>query len=282
MLVDQHRHRIGVAVDGDQIGRAVSIKVATHHGLGCDSLVRNGLAPGLLFCWSPAAFLCRSLVAMKCGATGKRDRQGACDRRERPWGYNPEMTRRRTDWTADRETDRALVTACRKGDEEAWAAVWQRYGPLVKAVARRTGCDSEEARDVVQRVALVALEKLASLRDPKKLAPWLAGIARFQSLEMIRQRRPASLLNEGSAVSHPRYDDDMVRAEDLARLRQAFVQLEARCQRLLHRLMLKDPPDSYKVVARDEDLSATSIGPIRRRCMQRLGKLIEKLSRSNS
>jgi len=192
------------------------------------------------------------------------------------------MIRRKHDWDAERETDHALVTACRRGDEDAWVAVWQRYGPLVKAVARRTGCDSEEARDVVQRVALVALEKLGSLRDPKKLAPWLAGVARFQSLEMIRQRRPASLLDENTAVSHPRYDDEMVRAEDLARLRQAFAQLEGRCQRLLHRLMLKEPPDSYKDVAKDEDLSATSIGPIRRRCMKRLGKLIEKLSRSDS
>jgi len=191
------------------------------------------------------------------------------------------MSRCKHDWSADRETDYALVSACLRGDEDAWVTVWERYGPLVKSVARRTGCDSEEARDVVQRVALVALEKLESLRDPKKLAPWLAGVARLQSLEMIRQRRPAALLYEDTAVSNPRYDDEMVRAEDLGRLRQAFAQLEGRCQRLLHRLMLKEPPDSYKDVARDEDLSATSIGPIRRRCMKRLGKLIEKLSGSN-
>jgi RNA polymerase sigma factor (sigma-70 family) len=156
-----------------------------------------------------------------------------------------------------------------------------RYGPLVKSVARRTGCGSEEARDVLQRVALVALQKLESLREPKKLAPWLAGIARFQSLEMIRQRRPSGLLHEDSAVSDPRYDEEMIRTEDLARLRQAFVRLEDRCQRLLHRLMLKEPPDSYQDVARDENLSATSIGPIRLRCMKRLGKLIESLSRSD-
>ncbi len=135
---------------------------------------------------------------------------------------------------------------------------------------------------MLQRVALVALEKLDSLRDPKKLAPWLAGIARFQSFEIIRERRPAALLQEDTAVSNPRYDDEMVRTEDLARLRQAFAQLEERCQRLLQRLMLKEPPDSYQDVARDENLSATSIGPIRLRCMKRLGKLIEKLSRSGS
>ena len=190
------------------------------------------------------------------------------------------MSRRKTDWSAERARDADLVSSCLGGDEEAWVAVWQRYGPLVKSVARRTGCDSEEARDVLQRVALVALESLRRLRDPKKLGPWLAGVARLQSLEMIRQRRPASLIEETAAVDTPRYDEEMVRAEDLGRLRQAFAALEDRCQRLLTRLMLKEPPDSYAEVAADEDLSPTSIGPIRRRCMERLRKSIEMLSRS--
>jgi len=192
------------------------------------------------------------------------------------------MSHRRSDWTEARGKDRELVRACRRGDEDAWVTLWHRYGPLVKSVARRTGCDSEEARDILQRVALIALEKLDSLREEGKLGPWLAGIARFQSLELIRQRRPSSLLHEASAVSDPRYDEEMVRAEDLGRLRQAFTQLDGRCQRLLQRLMLKEPADSYSDVARDEDLSATSIGPIRRRCMQRLAKLVEALSRSGS
>jgi len=192
------------------------------------------------------------------------------------------MSRNQHEWTADREKDQELVKACRQGDEETWVTVWRRYGPLVKSVARRTGCDSEEARDVLQRVALVALQKLDGLRDPRKLASWLAGIARYQSLEMIRQRRPAALLQEDSAISNPRYDDEMVRTEDLARLRRAFAQLEERCQRLLHRLMLKEPPDSYQDVARDENLSVTSIGPIRLRCIKRLGKLVIGLSRSDS
>ena len=96
------------------------------------------------------------------------------------------------------------------------------------------------------------------------------------------ERRPSSMLHEGSAVSDPRYDEEMARAEDIGRLRQAFVQLDGRCQRLLQRLMLKEPPDSYIDVARDEDLAPTSIGPIRRRCMTRLAKFVEELSRSGS
>lgn len=184
------------------------------------------------------------------------------------------------DWSAERTRDRTLVAACLRGDEEAWSTVWQRYGPLVKAVARRTGCDAEEARDVLQRVALVALESLARLRDPGKLGPWLGGIARLQSLETIRQRRPTSALVDDHATHAAAVDDEMVKAEDLGRLRQAFSRLDERCQRLIYRLMLKEPPDSYDEVAAAEDLSPTSIGPIRRRCLNRLRKSVEALSRS--
>ena len=69
-------------------------------------------------------------------------------------------------WADKRRRDRELVEGCLRGDEGEWVEVWQRYGPLVKSVARRVGCDGEEARDVLQRVALVALQRLGQLRDP--------------------------------------------------------------------------------------------------------------------
>jgi RNA polymerase sigma factor (sigma-70 family) len=185
-------------------------------------------------------------------------------------------------WGESRALDNRLVSACLRGDEEAWVAVWQRYGPLVKAVARRAGCDSEEARDVVQRVALVALQSLGSLKNPEKLAGWLAGVARFQSFEVVRQRRPAEDLDSVGPSVDPRADDELIREQELALLQQAFGRLEDRCRRLLHRLELKEPPESYRDVASAEGLSETSIGPIRRRCMQRLRKIVEELSRPAS
>lgn len=185
-------------------------------------------------------------------------------------------------WSESRALDRRLVRSCLSGDEEAWVAVWERYGPLVKAVSRRVGCDAEEARDVVQRVALVALQNLARLENPEKLAGWLAGVARLQSLETIRQRRPAESLEGFQPAVHSRVDDDLIRDQEMAVLHRAFGRLEARCRRILHRLELKEPADSYRDVAAAEGLAETSIGPIRRRCMQRLRKLVEGVSRSAS
>ena len=114
------------------------------------------------------------------------------------------------DYAAARRRDRKLVASCLKGDEEAWVELWRLYGPVVKAVARRVGCDAEEARDVLQRVALVALQGLDGLRDPEKLGGWLAGTARYQALEVIRSRRPAEQVFPGTATFDPAPEESWV------------------------------------------------------------------------
>jgi len=185
-------------------------------------------------------------------------------------------------WVESRARDRDLVRVCLNGDEAAWTEIWLRYGSLVKAVARRNGCDDEEVREVLQRAALVALQGLDRLRHPEKLAGWLAGIARFQAMEMIRLRCPTTDLADSAPSYDPGLDARLMRDQELAILRQAVAELEPRCRRLLYRLELKDPPDSYRVVAEAEGLAASSIGPIRLRCLQRLRKIYERLSRSEA
>lgn len=183
-------------------------------------------------------------------------------------------------WASARARDRELVRACLSGDEVAWNELWVRYGPVVKAVARRTGCDPEEARDVLQRVALVALQGLDRLREPEKLPGWLAGVARYQAKEVIRQRRPGDELYPWSAVDTRTPEDALERDQRLAQVRQALYRLDERCRRLIQRLDIKEPRDSYEEVAAGEGLAPSSIGPIRRRCLRRLKKILIEMSRS--
>ena len=179
---------------------------------------------------------------------------------------------------AGQMADRTVVKRCLRGDEEAWVELWTRYGPVVKAVARRTGCDAEEAKDVLQRVALAALQGLDRVRDPEKLGGWLAGTARYQALEVIRRRRTAEQLFPGSAIHEPDPEASIQRDRDLVILRRAMLELDDRCRRLIRQLDLEDPPASYRDVAKAEDLAPSSVGPIRRRCLNRLRKVVEKMS----
>jgi RNA polymerase sigma factor (sigma-70 family) len=188
------------------------------------------------------------------------------------------VTEKDVEPAAARARDRSLVASCLKGKEEAWVELWSRYGPVVKAVARRTGCDAEEAKDVLQRVALVALQGLDQLRDPEKLGGWLAGTARYQSLEVIRKRRATDQLYPDSATYAENPEERLQMDRDLVHLRKAMMELDERCRRLIRKLDLKEPPDSYHDAAEAEGLAPSSIGPIRRRCVQRLGKIVSRLS----
>ncbi len=188
----------------------------------------------------------------------------------------------RTDWEAVNRRDRRVVERCLAGDEAAWMELWERYGPMVKAVARRAGCTADEADDVLQRVALVALEGLSDLRDPGRLAGWLAGVARFQALAVVRQRRRSAELDPAMPAPSGGVHERLETEQELATLRKAMLALDERCRRIVRALYLDDPPASYREVAEREGLSPTSIGPIRGRCLARLKKVILGLSRSAS
>jgi DNA-directed RNA polymerase specialized sigma24 family protein len=64
------------------------------------------------------------------------------------------------------------------GESEAVAALWRTHRRWVGAVLlahRPRGVDLE---DLLQEVAVIVLQKIAELRDPERLRPWLAAIAR--------------------------------------------------------------------------------------------------------
>lgn len=178
-------------------------------------------------------------------------------------------------WAQVRRRDRRLVTACLGGDGKAWDDLWQLYGPLVKATARRSGCCDDDVSEVLQRTALVALQGLERLRQPEKLAGWLVGIARFQVIELYRSRRPADGVVDGLLTTGEDTELALVREQEVARLYSALTALDPRCRTIITRLELDDPPVSYQEVAEEVGLAPTSIGPIRRRCLKRLRKIYE-------
>ena len=179
------------------------------------------------------------------------------------------------DWVQVRDRDRRLVAACLGGASEAWDELWRLYGPLVKATARRAGCSDDDVSEVLQRTALIALQGLERLRQPEKLAGWLAGVARFQVIELHRSRRPTTDLAVGLRTTGEDTEKELVREQEIAQLYSALMALDPRCRAIITKLDLDDPPASYREVGAQVGLAPTSIGPIRRRCLKRLRKIFE-------
>jgi RNA polymerase sigma factor (sigma-70 family) len=75
-------------------------------------------------------------------------------------------------------TDPELLTRfAASGDEDAFAALVERYGPLVLGVCRRVLGDHHAAEDAFQGTFLVLARKSGAIAQPEQLAGWLHGVA---------------------------------------------------------------------------------------------------------
>src|SRR5262245_55053372 len=79
-----------------------------------------------------------------------------------------------------------LVRRAAAGDAGAWDAIVRRYSGLLWATARSCGLGSEDAAEVVQTAWLRLVEHLDRIRDPERLAAWLATTVRREAVRMRR------------------------------------------------------------------------------------------------
>lgn len=145
--------------------------------------------------------------------------------------------------------------------------------PVLWHVVRATGLDREAAEDVVQNTWLTLVRSAESVRDPQAITRWLCTAARREAWrvskaatrtrpvedEVIDARLPVQSSPEGEVV-----EDD-----ERAHLWQALGRLPERCQKLL-RIVAWEPRPDYSSVAEGLDMPIGSIGPTRRRCLDKL------------
>ena len=167
-----------------------------------------------------------------------------------------------------------LVRAAAAGDADAWRALVERFGGFVWSIARSHGLDRVDAADVVQTVWLRLVDNLGRLREPERVAGWLASTARHESIRVSRQRQRT--VPTGDTVVFDRqgpFEDDaaapVLRRERDAAVRKLVEDLPPRARDLLELLVI-DTASSYAEVARRLAMPIGSIGPTRQRCLRAL------------
>jgi RNA polymerase sigma factor (sigma-70 family) len=168
-----------------------------------------------------------------------------------------------------------LVTRARHGDQQAWDSLVERYAPLVWSVCRRYRLSRADTDDVGQTVWLRLVGQLDAVRDPAALAGWLAtttGRECGKVRRAARRSQPAGRELDTGNIPDPEAepaDAGLLAAERRAALYQAFTCLPPRCQQLLA-MLAEDPPAPYAQISARLGIPAGSIGPTRRRCLQKL------------
>ena len=167
-----------------------------------------------------------------------------------------------------------LVTGAKSGEKRAWDALVERYDPLIWSVCRRHGLSRADAEDVRQAVWLYLVGNLSRLHEPAALPGWLSTTTRRECQRVQRAGRP---LDTGPALEAETLPDDqagtadqwLLAAERTDALREAFLDLPARGQRLIG-LLLADPPLPYAEISLRLGIPVGSIGPNRRRYLDKM------------
>ena len=170
----------------------------------------------------------------------------------------------------------ALLARVNDGDESAWNELVDHYAGLVWSVARSFRLSKASTDDVVQTVWLRLAEYSARIREPSRLASWLATATRHEALRVIRGHQRLVPHADFSEASEPttRSTEDIVTDDvTLEAVLRAFDRLTASDQQLL-RLLCTVPPLDYQTIADTLGRSIGSIGPSRARCLDKLRRLL--------
>jgi RNA polymerase sigma factor (sigma-70 family) len=166
-----------------------------------------------------------------------------------------------------------LVIRAREGDQQAWDAIVERYARLVWSICRRYGL--ADADDVGQAVWLQLVDHIGEIRDPAALPGWLATTTGRECGRIVGATRrtfpsgrvlnPQDIPDEQTALA----DDELLRFERYAALREALADLPPACQRLIA-MLAEDPPLPYAQISARLGIPVGSIGPTRSRCLTKL------------
>jgi RNA polymerase sigma factor (sigma-70 family) len=177
-----------------------------------------------------------------------------------------------------------LVSRCRAGDPRAWDTFLHTFQNLLHTTLRKYDLDEDEREEAFQTTVMAAYEGLDRLADPRKLVPWLIGIASRQAVNRIRAggRQRRALADEAtraedrlsSTTVGDLPDAAVRRLEDAQLLSEALAGTTPRCRSLLTLLFLTEPRPSYQEIADRLEFPRGSIGPHRQRCLARLRRFL--------
>ena len=179
-------------------------------------------------------------------------------------------------------TTAELVIAAQAGDQTAFGLLYERFQPVVLAIAMRRLRNMTDAQELSQDVFVQAMQKLTQLRQPECFPGWLRSITVRMSINRAVRRAPAVSVEPEMLAATLATDrsplDDALTAEREDQIRAG-----------LHRLRDMDRETLEAFYVRGQSLIQMSdefdapIGTIKRRlhvARKRLAKEVEEMAQA--
>jgi RNA polymerase sigma factor (sigma-70 family) len=117
--------------------------------------------------------------------------------------------------------DGEIVAAIVAGDPAGLAAAYDNYAPALHAYCRTLLSEPADATGAVQDTYVIAAARLAGLREPDRLLPWLYAVARNECFRRLRARGLSA--PPGAPVEMPSDDPGMALGREREELRDLVV-----------------------------------------------------------
>jgi RNA polymerase sigma-70 factor (ECF subfamily) len=186
-----------------------------------------------------------------------------------------------------------LLARCRRGDAEAWDELFDLHyaaaGRFVFQLA--AGFTREDAEEICQEVFLSVIKNLDSFHGESQFQTWLFRIAankardyreRQQAAKRGGGQTPVSLQAEDPETgltldppsNNPGPDDQLMRAEQMALVREAIDQLGGPCREIIELRYFGDL--SYEELSYTLKLNPKTVSSRLSKCLDRLEEIARK------
>jgi RNA polymerase sigma-70 factor, ECF subfamily len=172
---------------------------------------------------------------------------------------------------SDGELARAITARGPGAAQEAESELYRRFAPRVRLYGLRHLRDEESARDLVQQVMMLTLEKLrrGDVRDPDQIASFVLGTSRTMAIAVRRKDMRHERLRDKFLVASAAYaGPEAGTTLDLDRLEQCMTQLADRERSVLLLTFYAESPAAS--VAAEIGVSEGNVRVIRHRALARL------------
>src|SRR5216684_2986823 len=146
----------------------------------------------------------------------------------------------RTDSSPVELDDQQLVTASKRGDQDAFAQLVQRYQRRIFNLVYRMLQQYEEANEVTQETFLAAWQGLPSFRGDARFSTWLYRIAYNCALKQLEQRKRDRAIQAGVQAERMMASASQQECVD--------AQLESHARQALIHEQLSNLPAKYRIV----------------------------------